>query len=60
MKIVVFAHLPPDDLGAFALKLEPGGDIGFVVEFGDHDLVANSERATDCETEQAEERGKST
>jgi hypothetical protein len=56
VQIVVVAHLPPDDFGAFALKLQPGGDIGFVVEFGDDDLVAGPERAADRETEQAKER----
>ncbi len=50
MKIVVFAHLPPHDLGSFALQLQPGGDIRFVVEFGNNDLVAGLESAADRET----------
>jgi len=32
MKIVIFAHLPPHDLGSLALQLQPGGDIRFVVD----------------------------
>jgi hypothetical protein len=38
-------------------RAAPCGDIGFVVEVRDHDLVAGLEDAADREAEQAEERG---
>jgi hypothetical protein len=47
MQIVVFPHLPPSDLRPLALKLQPGRDIGFVVEIGDDNLITNSERTAD-------------
>src|SRR5271154_3306577 len=57
MKVVVLAHLPPDNPGAFALQLQPGSDIGFVVEIGDDYLVASLEGAADREAEQAKKGG---
>ena len=56
VKVVIFTHLPPDNPGPFALKLQPCGDIGFVVEVRDDDLVAGLEGATDREAEQTKER----
>jgi hypothetical protein len=56
VKAVIFAHLPPDDPGAFALELQPGGDVGFVIQISDNNLVPSLERAADGETEQAKER----
>jgi hypothetical protein len=47
VKIVVFAHIPPDDLCAFSFKLQPGGDIGFVVELRDDDLVTSPQGPAD-------------
>src|SRR5580704_2795124 len=56
VKVVIFTHLPPDNPGPFALKLQPGGDIGFVVKVCDDDLVAGLEGATDRQAEQTKER----
>jgi hypothetical protein len=57
VKVVIFTHPPPDNLCPFALKLQPCGDIGLVIEISDNDLIARPEGAADCEAEQSEERG---
>jgi hypothetical protein len=56
VKVVIFTHIPPDNPGPFALKLQPCGDIGFVVKVRDDDLVAGLECATDRQAEQTKER----
>ena len=54
---VVFT-LPPDDFGPAPFdELDPGGDVGFVVELADYDLVAGAQVVVQGQAEIAEELG---
>src|SRR6184192_2372290 len=55
MQTTVRADLPPYELCTHLLQHEPGRDVCLVIEVGDHDLVALTQRLTHCQTDQADE-----
>ncbi len=55
MQAAVCADLPPCELRAHLLEYEPGGDVCFVVEVRDNDLVARAQRLPHGQADQPDE-----
>src|SRR5215469_7555312 len=54
VQVPTVSHFPPNYFGSALRQIHPGGDVGFVIHVGHHDLVPFSQRSSDGQTHQTD------